>query len=51
MEFPQGLCCYFNATDLEGLSVLSAYAVNAAVALSTVDSDRSVGLGEPIRIL
>jgi len=36
---------------LRGLSVLSAYAVNAAVALSTVDSDRSVGLGEPIRIL
>jgi len=35
---------YFNTTGLEGLSVLSATAIDAVVALSTVDSDRSVGL-------
>ena len=39
-----------NATGLEGLSVLSATAVNAAAALSTVDSDRSVGLEWTIRM-
>ena len=42
-----------NTTGLEGLAVLSAYAVDAAVALliSTVDSDRSVGLEWTIRLL
>ena len=35
---------YSNTTGLEGLSVLSATAIDAVVALSTVDSDRSVGL-------
>jgi len=39
-----------NATGLEGLLVLSATAVNAAAALSTVDSDRSVGLEWTIRM-
>jgi len=41
---------YSNIGDLRGLLVLSATAVNAAVALSTIDSDRSVGLEWTIRM-
>jgi len=48
-----GLCGKIIPTQpvLRGLLVLSATAVNAAVALSTVESDRSVGLEWTIRIL